>query len=103
MSVDEFIKILGGLGLGAGAAAVLTALINARSNRGKSRAEAADLLVSAAERVGRINAELDDEMRAMRSLMFDMQCLLSEFTSEKMTRQEFLSRADALLAAREKK
>ena len=100
MKMDEFIKILGGLGIGAGAAAVLTALINTRSNRGKSRAEAADLLVSAAERVGRINAEMDDEMRAMRSLIFEMQNLLAEFSSERMTRQEFLSRAGVLLAAK---
>ena len=96
MSVDEFIKLLGGLGLGASAGAVVTALITTYSNKGKSRAEAADLLVSAAERVGRINAELDDEMRMIRSIVFDMQNLLIEFSSEEMTREEFIHRANKM-------
>jgi len=94
MSADELAKIVGGLGLGAGAGAVLTALINTRSNKGKSRAEAADLLVGAAERVGRINAELDQELRALRAALDDIRALLVEYLNDRISRQEFIRRAN---------
>jgi len=94
MSADELAKIVGGLGLGAGAGAVLTALINTRSNKGKSRAEAADLLVGAAERVGRINAELDQELRALRAALADIRALLVEYLNDRISRQEFTRRAN---------
>ena len=99
MSVDEFIKIMGGLGLGASAGAILTALINTRSNKGKSRAEAADLLVGAAERVGRINAEMDVEMRTLRTLLIDAQVLLTAYANSQISQQEYLRRADQILHA----
>lgn len=99
MSVDELVKIMGGLGLGASAGAILTALINTRSNKSKSRAEAADLLVGAAERVGRINAEMDVEMRTLRTLLIDAQCLLETYTNNQISRQEYLRRANQILRA----
>jgi len=88
MNIDEFIKILGGLGLGAGAAAVLTALINTRSNRGKSRAEAADLLIGAAERVGKLNADLDSELRNARARLDRIEVLVIQYLANQITRQE---------------
>ena len=93
LSADDLARIVGGLGLGAGAGAVLTALINTRSNRGKSRAEAADLLVGAAERVGRINAELDAELRALRATLAALRSLTMDFLEERITREEFIHRA----------
>lgn len=96
LSADDLARIVGGLGLGAGAGAVLTALINARSNKGKSRAEAADLLVGAAERVGRINAELDAEMRALRATLSALRSLTMDFLDERITREEFIHRASEI-------
>ena len=97
MSVDEFIKIMGGLGLGASAGAVATALINTRSNRGKSRAEAADLLMNAAERVGRFNAELDHDLSKVRLIVFTMRALTAQYASNQITREEFLFQANRVL------
>ena len=88
MNIEEFIKILGGLGLGAGVAAVLTALINTRSNRGKSRAEAADLLIGAAERVGKLNADLDAELRNARARLDRIEVLVIQYLANQITRQE---------------
>jgi len=88
MNIEEFIKILGGLGLGAGVAAVLTALINTRSNRGKSRAEAADLLIGAAERVGKLNADLDSELRNARARLDRIEVLVIQYLANQITRQE---------------
>ena len=99
MNVDELVKVMGGLGLGASAGAILTALINTRSNKSKSRAEAADLLVGAAERVGRINAEMDVEMRTLRALLIDAQALLTAYSNNKISQQEYLCRANQILRA----
>ena len=96
LSADDLARIVGGLGLGAGAGAVLTALINTRSNRGKSRAEAADLLVGAAERVGRINAELDAELRALRANLDALKSLTMDFLDKRITQEEFIHRASKI-------
>lgn len=90
MSADDIAKIVGGLGLGAGMASVMTALINSMTSKGKSRAEAADLLVGAAERVGKLNAELDDEVRSMKLAMDHMQVAMLQFLAEEISREELL-------------
>lgn len=90
MLADDITKILAGLGIGTGAGAVLTAVINTRSQRGKSRAEAADLLVSAAERVGKLNASLDDELTELKARMDRTHYYLYKFLAEEITREELL-------------
>ena len=90
MDADDFAKIVGGLGLGASTGAVLTALINSRTNRGKSRAEAADLLVGAAERVGKLNAELDCEVRELKAAMDEFQVLLLQCLDGDISREDLL-------------
>lgn len=92
MEIDDLVKILGGLGLGAGGASVLSALINSYSSRGKSRAEAADLLVQAAERVGVINKELDDELREVKKNLNEVFIAMFEYLGEEITREELMRR-----------
>lgn len=96
MSADDITKILGGLGLGAGTGAVLTAIINSQTNKGKSRAEAADLLVGAAERVGKLNAELDCEVRSLKLAMDRIQVAMLQYLAEEITRQELLDQIKEL-------
>jgi hypothetical protein len=91
MSADDITKILGGLGLGAGTGAVLTAIINSQTNKGKARAEAADLLVGAAERVGKLNAELDCEVRELKLAMDRIQVAMLQYLSEDISREELLN------------
>lgn len=88
---DDVTKILAGLGIGTGAGAVMTAIINTRSQRGKSRAEAADLLVSAAERVGKLNAALDEELTVLKQKMDKIHYYMYQFLSEEITRDELLN------------
>jgi len=91
MTADDIAKIVGGLGLGAGAGAVLTALINTLTNKGKSKAEAADLLVGAAERVGKMNAELDGEVRELKQAMDGIQIAMLKYLSEEISQEELLN------------
>lgn len=96
MAADEIAKILGGLGLGAGSGAILTALINSYTSKGKSRAEAADLLVAAAERVGVINKEMDVELRELRKSLDEVFILLFQYLGEEITKPELMERIKEL-------
>lgn len=91
MQVDDVVKLLAGLGLGTGTGAALTAIINSQTQKGKSRAEAADLLIGAAERVGKMNADLDDEVRRLKGDMDSIQLALMEYLAERLTREELLN------------
>ncbi len=90
MPADDVVKIIGGLGLGAGTGAVLTALINSQSTKGKSRAEAADLLVDAAARVGQLNADLDTQLRDTKSRLDRIHLAMIQYLGEEITREELL-------------
>jgi hypothetical protein len=96
MQADEVAKILAGLGIGTGAGAAVTAIINSLSSRGKSRAEAADLLVGAAERVGKLNAELDEELRQTRTKLDQIEVLVIQYLANQMTREELLEEMRAI-------
>jgi len=91
MQVDDVVKLLTGLGLGTGTGAALTAIINSQTQKGKSRAEAADLLIGAAERVGKMNADLDDEVHRLKGDMDSIQLALMEYLAERLTREELLN------------
>ena len=92
MDVDDVTKILAGLGLGTGAGAVLTAIINTRSARGKSRAEAADLLVGAAERVGLMNNQLHEEIAELRCKQDAIHLVMVDFIAGAITREQLLDK-----------
>lgn len=77
LTSDDMIRLVAGLGLGSGAGMVGTSIVAARTTKGKARAEAADLLVNAAERVGQMNADLSDENRLLRSAINEIQVLVS--------------------------
>lgn len=90
MPTDELVKILAALGVGSGASAIITAVVAARSQRGKSRAEAADLLIGAAERVGKMNAEQDEEIRKLKSKVDDINHAMFQYLAGEITREELL-------------
>ncbi len=90
MQADDIAKILAGLGLGTGTGAAITAIINSMSSKGKSRAEAADLLVGAAERVGKLNADLDGELRETKARLDRIQLAMIQYLGEEITREELL-------------
>lgn len=96
MSADDVARILAGLGIGTGAGAVATAIINSYSSKGKSRAEAADLLVGAAERVGKLNADLDTEVRELKARIDDIQLAMFQYLGEEITKEELLDRIKEL-------
>ena len=96
MQADDIAKILAGLGIGTGTGAALTAIINSLSSKGKSRAEAADLLVGAAERVGKMNSDLDAELRDTKSRMDRIQLAMIQYLGEEITREELLDQMKEL-------
>jgi hypothetical protein len=96
MHSDDLVKIIAALGVGSGASAVGTAIIAARSGKGKSRAEAADLLVNAAERVGKMNASLDDEVRALKAKIDLIQLAMFQYLGEEISKEELLQRVREL-------
>jgi hypothetical protein len=81
MNADDMLKVLASLGAVGSAATVTTAVIASKSSKGKSRAEAADLLVGAAERVGKMNNSLDDENHRLRTVIHEIHAALIK-TSE---------------------
>lgn len=89
MQVDDVTKILAGLGMGTGTGAIVTAIINSRSNRGKARADAADLLVGAAERIGKFNESLDIENRELRAIVKVMQLTALNYLDGTIDRETF--------------
>lgn len=90
MPLEEITKLLAGLGLGTGTGAVITAVINSRNNKGKARAEAADLLVGAAERVGLFNKELDLELRQAKVTLDSLHILIIDFLDGSIERDVFV-------------
>jgi predicted nuclease with TOPRIM domain len=90
MSVDDVIKAISALGVGSGLGAVVTSVMTTRSTKGKSRAEAADLLVGAAERVGKMNAEYSDEIKVLRNVIADMHLLIIGYLDSSISREQFI-------------
>jgi len=66
MKAGDAVQALAYAGVGSGLGAVVAAVIAARSGRGSARAAAADLLTEAAERVSRMNLQLDSDNRKLR-------------------------------------
>ena len=93
MPTDEIVKIIAALGVGSGVSAIITAVVAARSGRGKSRAEAADLLIGAAERVGKMNAEQSNEIQVLKSKVDDINGAMFEYLNGEISREELLSRS----------
>lgn len=89
MSVDDAIKVISALGVGSSLGALITAIINSNTSKGKSRAEAADLLVGAAERVGKMNADLSDEVRQLQATIEQIHFLIIAFLDGKISREQF--------------
>lgn len=71
MRADELIQAIAAAGFGSGVTSILVAVITSRANKGKARADAADLLTGAAERVGKMNEVLDRENTKVK-LALDM-------------------------------
>lgn len=95
MQVEEITKLLAGLGLGTGTGAIVTAIVNSRTNKGKSRAEAADLLVGAAERIGKFNEDLDRENRELRLIVRVMQLTALNYLDGTIDRETFVEAVKA--------
>lgn len=76
MNADEVLRSLAALGAVGSAATIGTAVIASKSNKGKSRAEAADLLVGAAERIGKMNINLDEENHRLRAAIHEIHAAL---------------------------
>lgn len=87
---EEIIKAISALGIGTSVGAAITALINTRAAKGKSRAEAADLLIGAAERVGRLNADQDQEIRRLKRVFDELYDLVIDHIDGKIDVEEFL-------------
>lgn len=92
MNFDDISKILAGVGSGLGAGAVLVAIINTRSAKGKSRAEAADLLVGAAERVGKMNESLNTQISTLKAKQDAIHIAMFQYLSEEISKDELLDR-----------
>lgn len=88
-SSDEIIKAVSALGIGTSIGAVVTAVVNTRASKGKSRAEAADLLIGAAERVGKINADQDVEIRRLKRILDDMHVLILDHLDGRVDKAAF--------------
>ena len=90
MTTDDIIKAISALGIGSGIGALITSILTTASNKGKSRAEAADLLVGAAERVGKMNADLDGEVRDLKQRLDNIQLAMLRYLGEEISREELL-------------
>lgn len=90
-AASEALQALAYAGVGSGAGAVVAAIISARSGKGAARAEAADLLTEAAERVSHMNQELDKENRHLRHELSEIthaiQCFLDKEIDERELRE----------------
>ena len=96
MNAEDIIKAISALGVGSGLGAIITSVLAARSTKGKSRAEAADLLVGAAERVGKMNASLDEEVRELRANTDAIFLAMFDYLGENITREELLAKVKEL-------
>lgn len=72
MEVSDAVYALAYAGVGSGLGTIIAAVVSARSQRGPARAQAADLLTEAAERVSNMNHSLDRENRHLRRDLEDL-------------------------------
>lgn len=92
MKLDNILAAITALGLGGSVGAIVTSIITSRSQKGKSRAEAADLLIGAAERVGEMNKMLDTENRKLRSDLDGLIDTVHRFLETRATREELIEK-----------
>ena len=90
MQPHDIVDAITALGIGSGLGAMITALITTRSQKGKARADAADLLMSAAEKVGKLNADLDLEVRRLRTDMDEIHIEVLAFLSGRSSQDKLL-------------
>jgi hypothetical protein len=90
MHADELVKLIAALGIGSGVSAVVTAYIAAKSTKGKSRAEAADLLIGAAERVGKMNQDQDALIKELKLKQDLIHAVFLQYLAEEISREELL-------------
>lgn len=96
MQGNSLIEGIAALGLGSGIGTVVTAIVASRAQKGKARAEAADLLVNAAERVGKMNESMDSEIRRLKATIDGIQVSMMEYLAEEISREELLNRIKEL-------
>ena len=92
MKIQDVTEAITAMGLGSGIGAIITSVLAARSNKGKARAEAADLLVNAAERVGKMNEGLDADVRKLRGEVDDLNRAMYSYLDDSITKDELLER-----------
>ena len=92
MKLDNILAAITALGLGGSVGAIVTSIITSRSQKGKSRAEAADLLIGAAERVGQMNKMLDDENHKLRAELDGLIETVHRFLETRVTREELIEK-----------
>jgi len=97
MTTDDIIKIIAALGVGSGSTAAITAIIAAQSSKGKSRADAADVLIGAAERVGKMNAEQDAEIRHLRNHLYSLKAGMLGYLAEELDKDQLTDIIKGLL------
>lgn len=90
MNTNEIVGLISALGLGSSLGAIIAAVVSSRSQKGKARAEAADLIMNAAERVGKMNAELHAEIVQLRGDSEDIHRVVYEFLAGRATREELI-------------
>lgn len=87
----DALQALAYAGVGSGTGAIIAAVIAARSGKGPARAEAADLLVEAAERVSRMNQDLDKDNRKLRHEITVIVQAVDDFIAKKITEDELFT------------
>ena len=92
MKLDNVLSAITALGLGGSLGAIVTSIITSRSQRGKSRAEAADLLIGAAERVGQMNKILDVENHKLRADLDSLVDTVHKFLETRVSRDELIEK-----------
>lgn len=90
MQINEIVDGITALGLGSGMGALLTAVITSRAQKGKARAEAADLIMNAAERVGKMNADMSEEIRQLRTEVEELNAAIMNYLSGSVSRDQLL-------------
>lgn len=89
---DASLQLLSYLGaVLAGTGALVGSVITVRSNKHTSRADAADMITSAAERVSRLNVTLDRENRVLRKNLMEFADLADGFLDKKVSEDVLLS------------
>lgn len=94
MKLTESMQALAYAGVGSGLGAVLAAVISSRSGRSQVRAQAADLLTEAAERVSHMNQSLDKENRMLRYDISQIIRAVDDFANKKIDLAELQAICD---------